>query len=117
VTTIAEFIAARLEERWAQAHRNVVAAESFAATYGGTNETAAAIVRIRDAYRPLRMIDAQRRTLKRHTGCGSGIGYCDDGGHAWDFPDPPGCPDLADLAAPDEDHPDFNPAWKIEETS
>lgn len=112
MSTLAEFVAARLNERWEQAQRNIGAAERFAATYSGTDATAEAIVRTRDAYRSLRMIDAQRRTLARHTECGSGWGYCDDAGHAFDAGH--GCPDLADLAAPDHEHADFNPAWKVD---
>lgn len=115
MSTLAEFVAARLNERWEQAQRNIGAAERFAATYSGTDAGAEAIVRTRDAYRSLRMIDAQRRTLARHASCGYGTGRCDDGGHGWDFDDAtgPGCAELADLAAPDHEHADFDPAWKV----
>jgi Family of unknown function (DUF6221) len=56
-----------------------------------------------------RGVDARRRMLDRHAECGSGAGYCDDGGHAplsWG-----GCPDLGDLLAPYQDHPGYDPSW------
>jgi hypothetical protein len=64
-----------------------------------------------DPARVLDEVDAKRRTLTRHASCGTGTGYCDDGGHGWD--EIGGCADLADLAAPDHEHPDYNPAWKV----
>ena len=67
-----------------------------------------------DPARVLREIDAKRRILARHTNCGTGIGYCDDGGHAWDDEDGPrGCADLADLARPYSDHPQFREEWRL----
>lgn len=61
-------------------------------------------------------IAAKRRILARHAQCGSGIGYCDDGGHAWDEDDVPGggCPDVADLARPYASHPDYRADWSPE---
>lgn len=60
-------------------------------------------------------IEAKRRTLERHAQCGSGNGYCDDGGHAWEAGEGGetfgGCADLLDLAAPWSDHRDYDPAW------
>lgn len=72
------------------------------------------------AHFALRLTAAQLRTQARHSACGYGVGRCDDGGKAWEYDDPdtgPGCAELQDLAAPDQDHPDFNPAWKIEDPS
>ena len=63
--------------------------------------------------RVLREVEAKRRILERHRGCGSGIGYCDDGGHGWDGTDP-GCAEMEDLAAPYSDHPGYDPRWKPE---
>jgi hypothetical protein len=110
MSTLAEFVAARLDDRWHEANRHIGAAEMSAPD----DRDLIALIALKEAYRALRVVEAQRRTLARHTNCGSGVGYCDDGGHAWDFPDPPGCADLADLAAPDHEHPDFNPAWKAD---
>ena len=67
-----------------------------------------------DPARALREVEAKRRVLARHTGCGTGIGYCDDGGHAWDDEDGPrGCADLADLVAVYSDHPQFREEWRL----
>ena len=53
---------------------------------------------------------AKRRIVALHEKCGTGRGRCDDGGHGWD--DELGCLDLALLALPDADHPDYRPEWK-----
>jgi Family of unknown function (DUF6221) len=63
-----------------------------------------------DPSRVLREVEAKRRILKRHRNCGSGIGYCDDGGHGSDGTDP-GCAEMRDLAAPWSDHPEFAKGW------
>lgn len=56
--------------------------------------------------------EAKRRIVKRHTKCGTGSGYCDDGGHGWVDAAEPGCADLADLALPYADHPGFRDEWR-----
>jgi len=63
-----------------------------------------------DPARVLREVEAKRRILERHRDCGSGVGYCDDGGHGSDGEDP-GCAEMEDLAAPYSDHPDYDPSW------
>jgi hypothetical protein len=57
-------------------------------------------------------LDAKLRIVKRHEGCGTGVGRCDDGGHGWDDIEGGGCADLADLAQPYADHPDYREEWK-----
>jgi hypothetical protein len=49
--------------------------------------------------------DAKLAIVTRHSACGSGSGYCDDGGHGWDDIEGGGCPDLADLAQQFAGHP------------
>ncbi|MEV5001958.1 DUF6221 family protein [Nocardioides sp. LML1-1-1.1] len=56
--------------------------------------------------------EAKRRIVNRHRNCGTGYGYCDDGGHGWDDEDGPGCGDLADLASVYADRPGYDPAWR-----
>lgn len=51
-------------------------------------------------------LDAKVAIVNRHSACGSGSGYCDDGGHGWDDVAGGGCADLADLAQPFAGHPD-----------
>jgi hypothetical protein len=63
-----------------------------------------------DPARVLREVAAKRRTLECHASCGSGIGYCDDGGHGIDDL---GCGDLIDLAAVWCDHPDYRAEWRL----
>jgi uncharacterized protein DUF6221 len=62
----------------------------------------------------LRDIAAKRAALKRHARCGSGIGWCDDGGHGIP-PEFGGCFDLREIALVDEAHADFSPLWKHED--
>jgi hypothetical protein len=57
--------------------------------------------------------DAKRRIIERHRECGTGHGYCDDGGHGWGDGLPLGCADLADLAAPYADHPAYRQEWRL----
>lgn len=46
-------------------------------------------------------VEAKRRILARHEQCGTGHGYCDDGGHSWELDSgTPVCPDKLDLAHP-----------------
>lgn len=61
-----------------------------------------------DPRRVLREVEAKRGAVDMHEDCGSGAGYCDDGGHGIDGI---GCPDLLLLAAVYRDHPDYDPAW------
>lgn len=77
---------------------------------------AAHIIR-HDPARVLAEVAAKRRTLARHADCGEHFGYCGDGGHGFEFDNDGGhgCADLADLAAPDHEHPDYNPAWRNHE--
>lgn len=109
--TLAEFVAARLQERWEQANRDIGFWNPTGDPERVTLNTEVGR-ELRSFHLILRQVAAQRRTLTRHANCGIGWGYCDDGGHAFDAGH--GCPDLADLAAPDQEHPDFNPAWKVE---
>lgn len=55
-----------------------------------------------------RDIAAKRRILARHAGCADGEGCCSGRTVGRDH-----CDDVADLAAPYADHPDFNPAWGV----
>jgi hypothetical protein len=61
--------------------------------------------------RVLRDVAAKRATLKRHARCGSGLGWCDEGGHGIP-PEFGGCFDLRELALVDEGHADFSSLWK-----
>lgn len=106
---LAEFISDRLGEHWAQAHRNIGAAEWEVAHAQTPLVRTRAEETLRIAERDVRIVEAQRRTLARHFDCGTGSGYCDDGDHAFDAGY--GCPDLVDLAAADREHPDFNSVW------
>lgn len=78
-----------------------------------TPEIAAWIAR-HDPARALRKLAVRRRILARHGNCGTGTGYCDDGGHGLEADDgtPSGCADLYDLAGIWDDHPDYDPEWK-----
>ena len=67
-------------------------------------------------FRPLRMlreVAAKRRVLSLHNSCGTGIGYCDDGGHGLKDADgrPLGCADLFELAGAWSGHPDYRAEW------
>lgn len=63
--------------------------------------------------RVLRDVEAKRRIVERHADCGSGGGYCDDGGHGWDHLPGGGCAELADLAVVYADHPDYREEWRL----
>ncbi|MDX2550102.1 DUF6221 family protein [Streptomyces stelliscabiei] len=60
-------------------------------------------------------LDAKLSIVARHSRCGSGTGYCDDGGHGWDWDDVEGggCGDLGDLARPFANHPDYEDRWRL----
>jgi Family of unknown function (DUF6221) len=63
--------------------------------------------------RVLAECEAKRRIVELHSRCGTGIGYCDDGGHGWGDGGPLGCADLAYAALPFADHPDYLPEWGV----
>lgn len=108
--TLAEFVAARMEERWEQAQRDIGYHRAYAEEVTNPTLKARALHIAALCEGIARTVEAQRRTLARHTECAQGGGRCADGGHGWDAGH--GCDELADLAAPDHAHPDFNPAWK-----
>lgn len=62
-----------------------------------------------DPSRVLARCKADRRIVELHQGCGYGTGFCDDGGHGWDDG---GCANLALLALPYADHPDYDETWR-----
>jgi hypothetical protein len=78
-----------------------VDAEPRCVVDGAAGEDAQFIAR-HDPARTLREIEAKRRILERHRGCGDGFGYCADGGHDWDDG---GCAELADAVSVWSDHP------------
>lgn len=131
---IRDFIATQLDEREAAAKRAIKAADGeiwrvsdsglypednpsqhpgpfLADVYGFTDPGYGDHIARHDPAWALRDIAAKRATLKRHARCGSGIGWCDDGGHGVpsEFG---GCFDLRELASVDEGHADFSPLWK-----
>lgn len=133
---IREFIAARLDERQARAEAAIRATLEADAPNGqpdwvatddsvitamlghpvatgayGMPAEIAEFIADHDPARVLRDVAARRTALKRHARCGSGLGWCDDGGHSipTEFG---GCFDLRELALVDEGHADFSPLWK-----
>jgi hypothetical protein len=65
-----------------------------------------------DPARVLAEVDAKRRILARHEQCGTGHGYCDDGGHGWRLDDgTPVCGDKLDLTRPYADRPGYRSEW------
>lgn len=78
-----------------------------------------------DPARVLAEVAAQRRVMGRHRaasgnepGWYSYAGACIGCGTEGEFADPrtrriDDCPELRDLAAPDANHPDYNPAWSL----
>ncbi|MEV7654651.1 DUF6221 family protein [Streptomyces anulatus] len=100
MTDLADFLRARYAED-AQAvranwHRDSITSEQ----YHGTPI---------DPTRLLADLDAKLAIVNRHAACGTGNGYCDDGGHG-DL-EGGGCADLADLARPFAGHPDYQEDW------
>lgn len=81
-----------------------------------------------DPARVLAEVKAKRRVLERHrrprspaevpdnafSGCCVGCGFLGDTGVPPRTPDVDDCPELRDLAAPFDQHPDYNPAWRVE---
>lgn len=76
--------------------------------------TAACIVF--DPARVLAEVKAKRRVLARHhddgNGACDGCGFDQEWGPLVEHIDE--CHELRDLAAPDADHPGYNPAWRVE---
>lgn len=66
-----------------------------------------------DPARTLREVAARRRTLERHEECGTGVGYCDDGGKGWEKAGFFLCNDKMDLASIWSDHPDYRDEWRV----
>jgi hypothetical protein len=65
-----------------------------------------------DPARMLREIEAKQETLRLHRECGSGAGYCDDGGHGYDLGDGErGCADLAAAVSVYSGRSDFPRMW------
>lgn len=48
---------------------------------------------------------------RRHEDCGTGFGYCDDGGHGFVDGPPFGCADLEDLFMSLSHYPEFRMEW------
>jgi uncharacterized protein DUF6221 len=109
MTDLVEFLRARLTEdeqaaRMARADFFTVGTLGMFASAGD----ACHVIR-HDPARVLREVEAKRHVLERHGECGTGAGYCDDGGHDLGSL---GCGDLLDLALPYADHPDYRDEWK-----
>ena len=62
-----------------------------------------------DPFRTIADVEAKLNIVHRHAACGTGSGYCDDGGHPLEGG---GCADLADLARPFAGHPAYRPEWR-----
>jgi hypothetical protein len=72
-----------------------------------------------DPARVLREVAAKRRVLERHTAGWRGSGNpclgCNFGPQEDEFTeDIEECPELRDMASVYADHPDYNPAWRVE---
>lgn len=80
-------------------------------TSGGRHEADAHHIAANDPAHVIADLDAKLAIVNRHTACGTGNGYCDDGGHGWDDLEGGGCADLADLARPFAGHPDYQEDW------
>lgn len=87
-------------------------------TYGDMKERSEHIAR-HDPARVLAEVKAKRRVLERHyavvdscgTECCDGCGWDrEEGYHVEGIEN---CPELRDLAAPFDQHPDYNPAWAV----
>ena len=115
---LVEFLTARLDEEQAAAEEALRRTTTTRRMVRGQwmEDTVQPPEWRRSAWPPARVlaeVDAKRRALTRHRQCGTGIGHCDDGGHAWDEEDGPrGCADLADLALPYADDADYDEAWR-----
>ena len=67
-----------------------------------------------DPARVLADVAAKRAIVDMHETCGTGSGYCDDGGHG--YSDGLGCGILDYLAQPYAQHPDWQQDWHIPPT-
>jgi hypothetical protein len=125
VTDLVEFLRARLDNdaSWALActHRTGEMPQPFRAdhrkVFGGNDvvaetrsATLAQHIALHDPARVLHEVEAKRRILARHAECGTGSGYCDDGGHDLGSL---GCSDLLDLAAPFAGEPGYKEDWAV----
>lgn len=64
------------------------------------------------ARRHMAECEAKRAIVALHAQCGTGHGYCDDGGHGWGGDEGLGCADLAYMATPYADHADYRDEWR-----
>ncbi|MFE2973361.1 DUF6221 family protein [Streptomyces sp. NPDC059258] len=132
MNALAEFLRARYAERRAIAEAaspwpwkinpddpeevlasdGILVADVFALSSNQTRNTATFIA-TNDPADVLADLDAKLAIVGRHVACGTGNGYCDDGGHGWDDLEGGGCADLADLARPFAGHPDYQESWAL----
>lgn len=84
--------------------------EEGAMTDAGFEDFDAALIASHSPARVVREVEAKRRIVERHAQCGTGSGYCDDGGHGIDGV---GCPDLLDLAVPFSAEPGYKQEWAV----
>jgi hypothetical protein len=118
--TLGDFLLARIAED-EEGARDALGPSAYEWTDDGWTEAVmlaegegvqGATVELWRRFSPARVLaecEAKRRMVERHSECGRGWGYCDDGGHSW-YPKL-GCGDLADLARPYSDHADYRPEW------
>jgi hypothetical protein len=121
VTGIVEFLAARLNEReqLARAVEHAVG-DQYDALMAGLGDTyqlgiVSLYWRSHDPARVLAEVAAKRRVMERHhadddgscVGCGF---YNDETRRVEDINE---CPELRDLAAPHDQSPDYDPAWRV----
>ena len=83
---------------------------------GGLPKALTDFIAAHDPTRALAEVAAKRAILRLHDSCGSGCGYCDDGGHGGAGPDMdlPGCPTTTLLAQPYRDRAGWDEAWEVE---
>ena len=115
---IVEFLTARLDEREQRARQaeHAVGTKYDPLALSARETVSIPLMELYREAQPARVlaeVKANRRTLARHSGDGhlcikDIVGYSVQ---AW-YDDEP-CPELRDLAAPDDQHPDYNPAWAV----
>jgi hypothetical protein len=109
--TLTDFLLARIDADEALARMVSERATHFpAASAGGIGDLGLVGYRFD---RVLAECEAKRRIVERHKDCGTGYGYCDDGGHGWGGDEGLGCADLADLASVYAAHPDYSEEWAL----